>query len=134
MTLSWRSTAQKGGYPDAGDGAGHVEPEQRGNDSHEEEDDDAGEPVHQDDSGRLDQRPGVARAVPDADDVAPATRRKEIVKELGDKVRFGQKDEGDLIALGAGQNLPPVGAREESEGVEREGQGQPGEVAPPGAA
>src|SRR4030042_868819 len=117
--------AQEEGYPNDRNLAGHVEPEQRSDNSHEEEDDDAGEPVDQDDGGGFDQRPGIARAVPDADDIAPETGGEEIVEELGDEIGLGQEAEGNLISLGAGQDLPTVGAGEEPEGVEREGQGQP---------
>ena len=119
------ASPEEEGRPDDGDLAGHVQAEKRGDQGEEEEDDDAGRPVDEDDGRGSDERAAVFRAVPDADDVSAEAGRKEVVEERADQVGPDEKAEGDVVALGRGQDPPAVGADQEAEGVEGEGQGEP---------
>jgi hypothetical protein len=64
---------------------------------------------------------GVARSVPDPDDVPAETGGQEIVKERAHQVRFGQVAQWNLVALGPGQDLPAVSAGEKPGGGEGHG-------------
>jgi len=114
--------------PDNGDPAGHVQTEQRSQESEQEKDDQAGGPLHDNDGRRFQERLGIFRAVPDADHVAAEAGRQEIVKESSHQIGFGQIEQRDFVALGPGQDLPAVGADEQAENVEGEGQGHPAQV------
>jgi translation initiation factor 2 gamma subunit (eIF-2gamma) len=71
---------------------------------------------------------GVFGTVPDADDVASESRRQKIVEEHPDEVGLDQEEEGDVVALGSGQDPPAMGADQKAGPLERKSQSQP----PPG--
>lgn len=98
------------GNPNNREPLGHVQAGKGNEKGKHEEDDDPCETLHDHDGRRFQERAGIPRPIPDANNISAESRWQEQVKKIAHEIGLCQEPKGNLITLGSDQELPPDGA------------------------